>query len=225
MMLKRASERLHCSKRLIRIYNKAKEIIMNSSSVPTIAPAISVLYWRQNLWNAAQCVPVVLQLDADGMFSMRTADKQVVFSAPIRDVQPRFTGWGTMILTIADTTYALVGVGATDSPRPADWQVEMLQNAAEAANPNGSIAGTAGVGAATVGSAVGQGLAGTAAAVGGAVVSQVAFHRGLGRMRDWQEVFVAAGLSFRRNSMNYMAIFVGTVVGVVVLLVIVGSIR
>ena len=195
------------------------------TSQTAITPSVSVLYWRQSLWNASQCVPIVLQLDADGTFSMRTADKQEVFSVPIHEVQPRFTGWGTMILTIADKAYAIVGVGATDSPRPADWQIGILQNAAEAANPNGSIAGTAGVGAATVGNAVGQGLVGTAAAVGGAVASQVAFHRGLGRMRDWQDVFVAAGLSFRRNSMNYMAIFVGTIVGAVVLLILIGSIR
>lgn len=197
---------------------------MNPTS-PSITPGISVLYWRQSLWNASQCIPVVLQLDADGTFSMRTADKQEVFSVPIHEVQPRFTGWGTMLLTIADKTYALVGVGATDSPRPADWQIAALQNAAEAANPNGSITGTAGVGAASIGDAVGQGALGAAAAAGGAVASQMAFHRGLGRMRDWQDVFAAAGLAFRRNSMNYMAIFVGTVVGAVVLLILIGSLR
>ena len=72
------------------------------TSQTAITPSVSVLYWRQSLWNASQCVPIVLQLDADGTFSMRTADKQEVFSVPIHEVQPRFTGWGTMILTIAD---------------------------------------------------------------------------------------------------------------------------
>lgn len=195
------------------------------TSQTTITPSISVLYWRQSVWNASLCVPIVLRLDADGVLSMRTADKQVVFAVQISEVQPRFTGWGTMLLTIAGTTYAIVGVGATDSPRPADWQIEALRHATEAASPDGSIAGTAGVGAAAVGSAVGQGLAGATAAVAGVAASQVAFHRGLNRMRDWQDVFVTAGLSFRRNSMRYMAIFVGIVVGVLVLLLGIGMIR
>lgn len=194
-------------------------------STPTITPAISVLYWRQNLWNAAQCVPVVLQLDTDGQLSMRTADAQVVFAVPVSEVTPRFTGWGTMLLDIAGKTYAIVGVGGTDSPRPAAWQIEMLQRANEAASPDGSIAGSAGVGAAAVGTAVGQGLAGATVAVAGVAASQVAFHRGLRRMRDWQDIFAAAGLSFRRNSMNYMAIFVGIVAGGLALLVVVGMAR
>ncbi len=191
----------------------------------TITPAISLLYWRKNLWNAAQCVPVVLQLDADGQFSMRTADEATVFSVQIKEVQPRFTGWGTMILRIDGKTYDLVGTGGTLSPSPAQWQLNVLKSPADAASSGGAIAGSAGVGLSELGSATGLGAAGTVAAVGGAAASQVAFHRGLSRMRDWQNIFSEAGLSFRRSSMRYMAIYVGAVVGILVVLAVIGLIR
>lgn len=192
---------------------------------PTIMPTISLLYWRKNLWNAAQCVPVVLKLDADGRFSMRTADEATVFSVHITEVQPRFTGWGTMILKIGGITYDLVGMGGTISPRPAQWQLDALKNPAEAASSDGSIAGSAGVGAAQVGPAAGLGAAGAVGAVAGVAASQVAFHQGVSRMRDWQKVFTDAGLSFRRNSMRFMAIFVGVIVGLLILFTIIGLIR
>lgn len=187
--------------------------------------AISLLYWRKNLWNGAQCVPVILQLDDDGQFTMRTADKATVFSVQLKEVQPRFTGWGTMILRISDKTYDLVGAGGTLSPSPAQWQLDTLRNPADAATSEGAIAGSAGVGAAELGSATGLGAAGTAAAVGGVAASQVAFHRGLSRMRDWQNIFSDAGLSFRRSSMRYMAIYVGVVVGLLIVFALIGFTR
>ena len=191
----------------------------------TITPAISLLYWRKNLWNGAQCVPVLLQLDADGQFSMRTADETTVFSVQLQEVQPRFTGWGTMILRINGKTYDLVGVGGTLSPSPAQWQLNALKDPADAASSEGAIAGSAGVGASELGSAVGLGAAGAAAAVGGAAASQVAFHQGLSRMRDWQNIFSEAGLSFRRSSMRYMAIYVGVIVGLLIVFALIGFIR
>lgn len=192
---------------------------------PAITTAMSLLYWRKNLWNGAQCVPVILQLDADGQFTMRTADEATVFSVQVQEVQPRFTGWGTMILRIEGKAYDLVGIGGTLSPRPAQWQLEAIKNPGDAASPNGAIAGSVGVGASEVGSAVGLGAAGAAAAVGGAVAAQAAFHRGVSRMRDWQNIFSEVGLSFRRSSMRYMAIYVGAIAGLLIVFALIGFIR
>lgn len=183
---------------------------MNNEVLAAKAAAYkSLLYWRKNLWNGSACVPVILMLEND-VLGMKAADDTIVFSEPVEKVAVKFTGWGTMILTVQGQKYDFVGMPAADSPAVSDAQKVELSGlnfetgGAKAKDAQPVILGSAAA------SAVGGG-----AAVVGAAVSTVTYYRGLTSIREWKALI--GSQADQKKSMNYMTYFIGLVIIVVVI--------
>lgn len=179
---------------------------MDNQATPTVTPTKTLLYWRKSLFSVkpSNVVPVILSLDQDGQFTMKTADNTKIIDSQARDLTVRFTGWGTMLIKTSDKEYAFTGVGASYSPDPSQEQIEEIKavdgnNAAKDSNLTR-------VGAA--GSALaGVGAAGAGASIAGSAASQYAYYQGLSSIRDWQHVFDQAGAKVTKSSMRFMMYF------------------
>ncbi|MFF0657673.1 hypothetical protein [Micromonospora tulbaghiae] len=84
-----------------------------------------IVYWRRSLWNGMRCVPVLLTLDGGRLHACDRHGAEV-FAAPAGRVEARGTIFGTMLLTVDDRRYALVGEGAAVSPAPSAEQRRRL---------------------------------------------------------------------------------------------------
>ncbi|MFF5173534.1 hypothetical protein ACFY3U_12940 [Micromonospora sp. NPDC000089] len=87
----------------------------------TRAAHASIVYWRRSLWNGRRCVPVLMILD-QGWLRARDAAGAELFAARVDQVSGRLTRLGTLVLTVADRRYALVGRGSDISPDPSPEQ-------------------------------------------------------------------------------------------------------
>jgi hypothetical protein len=149
----------------------------------------SLLYWRKNLWNGSACAPVIVTLEADTL-SMKSADDTIIFSESLEQVTPRFTGWGTMILTVKDQKYDIVGMPAADSPVVSDLQKAELGGL----TTDGGAANDRDVQPVAL----------------GAAASTATYYRGLTSIREWKSLIGSP--SDQKKSMNYMAHFIGLVI-------------
>jgi hypothetical protein len=163
----------------------------------------SLLYWRRNLWNGSACVPVILTLEA-GTLTMKNAEGTVIFSEPQEGVVPRFTGWGTMVLTIQGKKYDFVGMPAADSPAVSDLQKAEL-SAVKVGDTNKGLDVQPVVVSSAAASAVGGG-----AAVVGAAASTATYYRGLSSIREWKSLI--GSQADQKKSMNFMTYFIGLVI-------------
>lgn len=164
----------------------------------------SLLYWRKNLWNGSACVPVIVTLEA-GTLTMKSADDTVIFSESLEQVTPRFTGWGTMILTVKDQKYDIVGMPAADSPAVSDLQKAELSGL----TTDSGAAKDRDVQPVALGAAAASAVGGAAAVVG-AAASTATYYRGLTSIREWKSLIGSP--SDQKKSMNYMAYFIGLVI-------------
>lgn len=139
----------------------------------------SGFYWRKNLWNGADCVPVILS-HQDGFLWMRTAT-ETVFSVPVSSVKAKFTIWGTMILNTPAGKYDITGSGASISP---SFTPDMNAELADEKNTTGVLTqmGLIGVGAGAVFDAAGASVLGAGAATLG-------FAKGVKAIKLWKPVF------------------------------------
>ncbi|MEU9513085.1 hypothetical protein [Micromonospora sp. NPDC048169] len=97
-------------------------------------PYAGIVYWRRSLWNGTRCVPVLLTLD-EGRLRARDRRDAEVFAAPAERAEARGTIFGTMLLTVGGSRYALVAAGATVSPAPSAGQLRQLDEYAVRAEP------------------------------------------------------------------------------------------
>jgi hypothetical protein len=72
------------------------------------------LYYRKNIWNESQTMPVILKLNK-GVLSAKTDEAQL-FSIPIDTVKVRFSMWGRMFITVDGKRFEFTRAGAITSP-------------------------------------------------------------------------------------------------------------
>lgn len=177
----------------------------------------SLLYWRKSMINGAKTVPVVLGMDASGIFSMQDAAGRRVFSLPVQEASFRFTSMGTMVVTAGGSKYDILGVGASLSPSPSPGQLaEMQASPSDHKDPTDlSRAGSAGA------AMSGAGGLGGAAGVAGSAAMMFAYYQGLEAIKAWQEVLPAMGAPVQASAMKaglYMTLWLvaAIVIGIVV---------
>jgi hypothetical protein len=186
---------------------------MDNEARTPIKPIKSLLYWRKSKINGAATVPVVLTLDQSGVLTMKTADRETVFSLPASEAAVRFTSWGTMVIGTQGNNYDIVGLGASLSPKPSKAQLEEL-SALSGSNPR---AGTDLSRAGSTGVAFGAaGDLGAVAGVAGSVAKQYAYYQGLEAIKAWQETLPQAGAGVTKSSMNAMKYITLAIIGLVV---------
>lgn len=181
----------------------------NTTTRPDDSAYKSLLYWRKNLWNGSDCVPVILALE-NGTLSMKTADDVVVFSEPIGQVAVQFTGWGTMVLTLAGRKYDIVGMPAATSPAISDLQKAELSGVNNEAAKGGVRDAQPAVLGGTVASAAGP----AGASVVGAAVSTAVYYRGLSSIREWKSLIGSP--ADQKRKMSSMTWFIAAVIIAVV---------
>jgi hypothetical protein len=169
----------------------------------------SLLYWRKNLWNGSACVPVILTLN-DATLSMKTADDMVVFSEAVDQLSVKFTGWGTMVLTVADKKYDIVGMPAADSPAISDLQKAELSGLSSQAANDGVRDTQPAVLGGTIATAAGP----SGASVVGAAVSTAVYYKGLTSIREWKALIGSP--ADQKRKLNYMTWFIISVVIIVI---------
>jgi hypothetical protein len=187
----------------------------------TITPTKTLLYWRKSLASIkpSNVLPVILTLDQSGVFSMKTADNNEVFSKPANELAVRFTGWGTMLVTVDGKEYAFTGIGGSYTPDPSKEQIEEIKAASGAdSSENANLNRVGAVGAALSGA----GGAGAGAGLAGSAAMQYAYYQGLNNIRDWQQVLEKAGAKVSKSSMKFMMYFTITIAVLVVVFLIIG---
>lgn len=170
----------------------------------------SLLYWRKNLWNGSDCVPVILALE-NNVLSIKAADGTVVFADSLDQVSVKFTGWGTMILTRAGKDYDIVGMPAATSPAISDLQKAELSGVSDQVTKNGAVRDTQ---PAVLGGTVASAAGPTGASVVGAAVSTAVYYNGLSSIREWKNLIGSP--ADRQRKMSYMTWFI---LGVIIFLV------
>lgn len=181
-----------------------------NNTLPTNNDAYkSLLYWRKNLWNGADCVPVILTLEGN-VLSMKTADDTEVFKEAVEQLSVRFTGWGTMVLTVAEKKYDIVGMPAADSPAVSDLQRRELSSLASANTASDLRDAQPAVLGGTIASTTGP----TGSSVVGAAISTTVYYRGLTSIRQWQGLIGSP--ADQKRKLNYMTRFIILVVVILV---------
>jgi hypothetical protein len=169
----------------------------------------SLLYWRKNLWNGSACVPVILTLNG-ATLSMKAADDTVVFSEVVDQLSVQFTGWGTMVLTVAGKKYDIVGMPAADSPAISELQkAELSGLSSQAAND-----GVRDTQPAVLGGTIATVAGPSGASVVGAAVSTAVYYQGLTSIREWKALIGSP--ADQKRKLNYMTLFIISVVIVVI---------
>lgn len=172
----------------------------------------SLLYWRKSLLAGTQCVPVIMTLERD-VLSMKTSDGVVVFAVSRSERTVKFTGWGTMRVTVGEKRYDFVGMPASESPAVSESQIaELAQigDGAEAKNVTKTSTLNA-VATATIAS-------GTPSAAGAAASTGMYYH-GLTSMYEWKELIgSAADQKLRFNNMTYAIVLIVIIVVVAIAL-------
>lgn len=164
----------------------------------------SLLYWRKNLWNGSDCVPIILVLE-DNILTVKDADGANVFSTPLHDVVVNFTGWGTMTLTVSGKKYDIVGMPAATSPQISELQKAELSGL----TPNETGQHTSDTQPIALGGAVASATGNAGATVIGAAASTAVYYKGLGTIREWKTLIgSAADQKHRFNNMTYFIIAV-----------------
>jgi hypothetical protein len=185
-----------------------------AKNIATTEPVKSLLYWKRHWWAPT---PSILSLDKDGNLTL-TDKNHIVFQVKINQVTSvRFTSWGTMKLIINGKKYSIVGTPTQYSSRPSKEQLAAMQGGVTAIEVNAGLT--------QIASTVGAQIPSLAPLnVASAVLSEVAYYRGLGRIRDWQNVFVLSGINTQQSKMHgvkYLWIIGGPVFIVAMILVIV----
>jgi len=177
---------------------------------PTNQAYKSLLYWRKSLWNSARCVPVILTLQ-DEQLSMTSSDMSIIFQAPQSDVTAKFTGWGTMVLSVAGQSYDMVGMPASVSPAVSESQKQDLALVRD----NGGQAGQGtDMQLVVLGSAATNAAGGAPGDMAGTAAMAAVYYRGLAGIRQWQTLL--AGPNVKRRKMNNMTIFFIAIAAVLV---------
>lgn len=189
---------------------------MNSNipTAPNDSAYKSLLYWRKNLWNSADCVPVIVTLNGD-MLSMKQSDGVDVFNESLKNITVHFTGWGTMVLTITGKKYDIVGMPAATSPSISDSQKDELRGL----STDDKVVGVSDGQPVVMGGAVATATGNSGATIVGAAASTVVYYKGLRSIRDWKALIGSpADQNKKLNFMTYFIIFVAVVLVVAIAL-------
>lgn len=181
----------------------------NSTSSSDNSAYKSLLYWRKNLWNGSACVPVILALE-NGVLSMKTSDDTVVFKESIDQVLVQFTGWGTMVLTVAGKKHDIVGMPAADSPAISELQKTELSGLTN----QGASGGVRDTQPAVLGGTIATAAGPSGASVVGAAVSTAVYYQGLTSIREWKALIGSP--ADQKRKLNNMTWFIALVVIVVI---------
>lgn len=169
----------------------------------------SLLYWRKSLWNSAACVPVILTLEGETL-SMKKSDGTNVFSESLKNVSVRFTGWGTMVLTIGGKKYDFVGMPAATSPAISDVQKAELRGLTS----DDDATKTRDTQPVVLGGAVATATGNSGATIVGAAASTAVYYRGLSSIREWKTLIGSP--ADQKKKLNFMTYFIILVVVVLV---------
>lgn len=144
------------------------------------------------------------------MLSVKKSDGTIVFNESLKNVVVRFTGWGTMVLTIADKKYDFVGMPAATSPAISDLQKTELRGLTSTDNHTQAQDSQP----ITMGSAVATASGNAGATIAGAAASTAIYYRGLSSIREWKTLIGSeADQKKKLNNMTYY------IVGVIIVLV------
>lgn len=186
---------------------------MDNQLPHSLIPTKSLMYWRKSLINGMACVPVILGIDEEKNFFLKSKDA-IEFSIPATEVDVKFTSWGTMVVKASGKKYDIVPMGAAVSPDPTPEQLEEIKAASGANASKDRLATELGAAGTAIGGAAG---------VAGSAAMQYAYYQGLGSMKEWQEALSQAGATVKRSSMRAMMYFTVGMVALLVIFFIIGS--
>lgn len=142
---------------------------------------------------------------------MKQSDDTNIFNEPVKNITVRFTGWGTMVLTIAGKKYDFVGMPAATSPAISDLQKSELRGLTsdEKASQSRDTQPAA------LGGAVATATGNSGATIVGAAASTIVYYRGLSSIHEWKTLIGSS--SDQKKQLNFMTYFI--ILTVVVLVV------
>ena len=89
----------------------------------------SAVFWRRSLILGYRTIPAILRFK-DGVLSLESQEGKA-FTVPIGEVKARFSIWGTLLVTVGETTYAFRTMRETWSPLFNEQQIAELKGTNE----------------------------------------------------------------------------------------------
>lgn len=173
-----------------------------STNIPSSENAYkSLLYWRKNLWLGTSCVPVILTLENNTLI-MKRSDDTIVFNESLTGTRVKFSGWGTMAITVMGKKYDIVGMPAATSPAISDLQKAELSGL----SPDNQTTEFQDMQPAVLGGTVASTTGSAGSTIVGAAITTVAYYRGLTSIRDWRGLI--GDQEDQSKNMNNMSRFI-----------------